>query len=75
MTNITNIDKGHCFPYRVKQDCNAPLIPVPNCNDNQAYPIFVPDQTPPFYVVARIFDQACDVILDSNNLPILSIIK
>lgn len=71
----TNPDQGHCFPYRTKIDCEAPVIPTPQCNNTDAYPVYTPGETPPFYVVATLFDQNCLPITDQDDAPILTIIK
>lgn len=68
-------DKGQCFPYREKRSCNTPTIPVAECADTEAYPIFTPGAIPPFYVVARLFDSLCEPITDQDDNPILTIIK
>ncbi len=72
---IENEDKGQCFPYREKRSCNAPTPPIAECSDTKAYVVFTPDQTPPFYVVSRLFDQLCDPITDQDGKDILTIIK
>lgn len=70
-----NPDKGSCFPYRTKISCEAPPVPLPECDDADAYAVFTPDETPPFYIVATIFDQNCDPITDQDGINILTVIK
>jgi hypothetical protein len=68
-------DEGCCYPYRTKRSCEAPLLPVITCDDDEY--IVEPSDNPdkPFNIVARIFDQNCLVILDQNNLAILTIVN
>jgi len=73
--DATDPDKGQCFPYREKRSCNVPTVPVAECADTEAYPIFTPGAIPPFYVVARLFDSLCEPITDQDDNPILTIIK
>ena len=35
---IQDEDNGQCFPYRTKRTCNAPVLPLPPCNDNNYTP-------------------------------------
>lgn len=66
-------DTGSCFPYRVKITCAAPSVPVTPCNDTTAYAEARPGESPPFVIIATIYDENCDPIQDENSLPILSI--
>lgn len=64
-----NPDDGLCFPYRVKRDCSAPALPLPACEDEVYTTEYDPDDvTSPFIIVGQLFDQACNLILDQNNV-------
>ena len=68
-------DKGQCFPFKEKRTCSAPQLPIPECRDTKAYAVSTPGQTPPFYVVSRLFDSLCDPITDQDGKEILTISK
>ncbi len=66
-------DLGRCFPYRVKRDCGAPDLPVIECNDDTYVVVAQPGNVLyPFIVISTLFDELCDIILDSAGNPILT---
>jgi len=65
-------DKGCCSPIPVKLDCLAPVIPGPECTDNDAE--LVPDpNTGEFLIWSTLFDQNCSAISDNNDSNILTL--
>lgn len=64
-------DLGICHPKQVQTDCEAPVIPPSECNDTFVT-TYDPDLTPPFQILAHLFDQDCEMILDENDEPILT---
>jgi len=71
----TNPDQGRCAPYRVKLDCEAPVLPVPVCEDDSYVTIYQPENiTHPFAVAARLFDENCELVTDENGDSIVTLI-
>lgn len=70
-----NPDLGQCAPYREKRTCDAPVLPVSECEDDEYTVVFTPTLVPPFRIIARLFDSNCELILDSNNQPIWTTIS
>lgn len=69
----SNPDAGAVGPYRVKENCEAPTLPVPVCDDDEYSTEYDPDDAlKPFRIVARIFDGNCEVITDGSGDPIMS---
>lgn len=71
----TTPDQGRCFPYREKRDCEAPVLPVPPCADEEYTTVYDPDSTPPFRVLATLRDENCEIITDENGDPIITTIS
>lgn len=67
-----NPDKGKCFPYRVKNDCEAPSVPQNPCNDTDAYIIVDTENPTKFIVIATLFDENCEPILDDDGNKIMT---
>lgn len=68
-------DEGQCSPYREKRDCEAPVLPVIQCADDQYTTIAQPgDDVNPFKVQARLFDQSCLPVTDQTGNTILTYI-
>lgn len=71
-------DYGQCRARRVKRDCtedwgqgdNVTVSPITECEDENAVIESTPELVPPFRIVAAIFDEDCEAILDENDLPI-----
>lgn len=68
-----NPDLGVCSPTKVKTDCEAPVLPTPQCGETFVT-VYDPDATPKFKVTAQVFDQNCLPILDRDGLPIFTTI-
>lgn len=67
-------DEGRCAPYRVKIDCEAPVLPVPQCSDDEYTTIYQPEVIDhPFAVLARLFDENCQPINDESAVNITTI--
>lgn len=71
----TNPDLGQCSPKSTKTDCEAPTLPTAPCPGEVYTTVYNPDATPPFSVIAGLFDQNCLPILDSNNVQIMVTIQ
>jgi hypothetical protein len=71
----TNPDLGQCSPYRTKKDCEAPALPYVTCADDTYITMYDPDSATHFSVLAKVFDENCEVILDENSLPITAIVQ
>lgn len=68
-------DLGRCSPHRVKTDCEAPVLPVIQCNDDEYRTIYQPENVDhPFAVSARLFDENCEPIWDQNGNDITLIL-
>ena len=71
----TVADEGQCEAYRVKTDCEAPVVPIAQCADDQYITIFQPENVDhPFAVSARLFDESCIPITDETGAAITLII-
>lgn len=66
-------DLGCCSPLPVRITCDAPVLPVPECDEEDAVMTYDPD-TEQFTVSSILYDQNCSAILDQNNDAILTLI-
>jgi hypothetical protein len=67
---------GCCSPKAVKTDCEAPVLPVAQCDDDEYITIPQPDNIlHPFAISARLFDENCEVITDESGAAITLIIS
>jgi hypothetical protein len=67
-----NPDQGQCVSYREKRDCEAPALPVIQCEDDEYTTIFQPQNPNAFKVSARLFDENCEPIQDQLGNDILT---
>lgn len=65
-------DLGCCQPAVHRRDCEAPVVPDANCED-ETFEVVVTDQG--LKVSAKIFDEDCLPILDENSDPITTLIS
>lgn len=66
-------DEGQCVPYREKRTCDAPVLPVIQCEDDEYTTEFQPEnEDNPFKVSARLFDENCEPITDQLGNDILT---
>lgn len=72
-------DYGQCWPRRQKRNCTEDWDSTttateppgqPECDD-EATIENTPELSPGYRVIATIFDENCEPILDENDLPIL----
>lgn len=70
-----NPDQGQCASRRVKKDCEAPTLPVIQCDDDTYTTVYDPDATPKFSVIAKVFDGNCDPVLDEDGNQILTTVQ
>lgn len=69
----TNPQAGGCAPRRVKISCEAPTLPVGNCDGDIITPIYNPSLNPPYRIQSILFDELCDPITDQFGEAILVI--
>jgi hypothetical protein len=68
-------DEGRCGPRRVKISCEAPVLPVAQCEDEEYLVIYQPENVDnPFAVSARLFDEDCELVLDEEGNTITTIV-
>lgn len=66
-------DQGQCVPYREKRTCEAPELPVIQCDDDEYTVIPQPENEEfPFKVSARLFDENCEPVTDQLGNDILT---
>lgn len=68
-SNPVNPDRGACSPYRLKETCERPVVPIPPCND-VPYMVYDPDEPIRFRVVASLFDTTCALVTDQGGQSI-----
>lgn len=67
-------DGGKCSPHHIKITCEAPVLPVPQCADNEFTVVPLGDSGTRFGISARIFSECCLPITDESNSPITGVI-
>lgn len=65
---------GACMPAATHRTCEAPPAPQAECGEQNFTVEYRPGETPPFVVTSILFDQSCEVILDQDGNPILTIV-
>lgn len=56
----------------MKENCEAPNLPEPAC-DEEFTTEYDPDNVEsPFTIIANLYDQACELILDQNSAVIIT---
>lgn len=64
----TVADEGQCSPAKVKITCEAPTLPVAQCNDSLYQVVYQPENVDnPFGIIASLFNEACAAITDQNG--------
>lgn len=72
-TEPTTPDQGQCAPRRVKRSCEAPDLPVSQCEDDEYTTEYTPENPDsPFTITARLFDEDCELITDESGDPIIT---
>ncbi len=66
-------DAGCCSPLPVRITCEAPVLPVPECDEEPATLTFDED-TESFVATVGMFTKACSPWLDKNSDPWLALI-
>lgn len=59
-------DLGCCDTLPVRITCEAPVLPVPECDEEPAEIVFDPN-TDGFTVLANLYDTLCSAITDENG--------
>ncbi len=66
-------EKGCCTPIPDHRDCLAPVLPVPECDEEE--PVMKYDAELDIYrVLTTLYDSTCSALLDSTGSPLLSLI-
>jgi hypothetical protein len=66
-------DLGCCGPIPVRRECGAPVLPVPEC-DEQDPTVTYDEETEEFVITAKMYDSECSPLLDSTSSQLLSLI-
>lgn len=76
----TRPDLGQCYPRRLKRDCLTSedvevrqmeaAEEVSGCEDPELTTESTPTLTPPYRIIASVFDTECEPILDENDEPV-----
>lgn len=69
----TTDDAGCCSPAPTRRTCEAPALPVPECNEVDPIVAYDPE-TEIFSMLTVLYDSNCSALLDSNSDPLLSLI-
>lgn len=67
-------DKGCCTPMPVRRTCEAPALPVPECDEQDPVVEYDPE-TEKFTVLSVLYDENCSPILDEDDDPITTAIS
>lgn len=66
-------DMGQCAPAAIVRTCEAPEIPVPECDEEEPVTTFDPD-TESFTVLTILYDEDCSPISDSTASNITTLV-
>lgn len=58
-------DKGCCVPAPFRRTCEAPILPVPQCDEENPEIIYDED-TEEFFAVGILYDSECSPITDQS---------
>jgi len=64
-------DLGCCSPSRIVRNCEAPVLPTPQCDEEGATVIY-DEATEEFVVLNTLYDSNCSALLDSTSSPLLA---
>jgi hypothetical protein len=67
-------ERACCTPPPVKKPCGAPVLPVPDCDEEPPVMEYNP-VTEQFSVVSVLYDESCSAILDQNNDAITTLMS
>lgn len=66
-------DKGCCMPLPFRRTCEAPILPVPNCNEED--PVVTYDEDgESFTVLGKLYDSECSPLVDQSFSQLLALI-
>lgn len=65
-------DLGCCSPLPVRKTCEAPVLPVPECDAEPATITFDPE-TEEFTALSTLYDSECSALLDSTDSPLTAL--
>ncbi len=66
-------DLGQCFPLSTLRDCEAPSLPVPECDEEEPTVNYDPE-TGTFTMTTTLYDSECSAITDSAGSPLLTLV-
>lgn len=66
-----NTDNGCCTPMASRRTCDAPIPPVPDCDEEDAEIVFDSDEDA-FYVLTTMYDSECSPLADSTGSLLIS---
>lgn len=64
---------GCCAPIPVRLTCEAPILPVPAC-DEEDPEIIYDEETEEFFAVGRLYDSECSLLTDSTGSPLTALV-
>jgi hypothetical protein len=64
-------DAGCCTPLPIRRDCAAPVLPTPECDEEDPEVVYDPE-TEGFVVLSVLYDENCSPILDQDDDEILT---
>lgn len=67
---VDQTDAGCCHPAQFRRTCEAPVLPVQECPDEETEMVF-DDETEEFTLVGELLDFDCSTVLDQNGAEIL----
>lgn len=73
VSDLPEQDTGCCTPLPVRIECGAPVLPTPDCDEQDPIVEYDPD-TEEFTVLSTMYDQNCSALTDSTGSPLLSLI-
>lgn len=59
-------DHGCCAPIPERRDCLRPVLPVPECDEEEGTVTFN-EETEEFVVLGKLYDSECSPLTDSNG--------
>jgi hypothetical protein len=59
-------DHGCCSPIPIRRDCLRPVLPVPECDEEDATMEFDPE-TEEFFALGKLYDSTCSPLSDSTG--------
>jgi len=64
---------GCCSPLPIRISCEAPVLPVPECDEEEPT-IEFNEETEEFFILGKLYDQDCSPLLDSSASQLTGLI-